>query len=100
MRRDKPKTIEVMPPINYQSKEDFSKEAGRPRRFTTRPVWRDWLLGAVLLGIGFSIISSMNDRPTKVFSYLMMTLGGVMLAGALIHGLGVMFGLWERDDIR
>ena len=72
----------------------------RSRRFTTRPFWRDWVLGGVLLGIGFAVTPSFHDPRTGLPSIVLMAAGAIILLAALTHAVGVSCGLWERDDIR
>jgi hypothetical protein len=66
--------------------------------FTSRPLWRDWLVGYVLVGVGFAIFPSQNGPQIKPVAYGLMLLGGLVLLAALIHVMGTL--LRQRKTIK
>ncbi len=56
----------------------FASRQHRP--FTSRPFWRDWLVGCVLFGLGW--VCYLGSRAV---AYLLVVLGTAILLAALAH---------------
>lgn len=59
----------------------------RPNRFTSRPVWRDYLVAYVLMGVGFTLAApGLAIRPV---GYVMLAVGIVVFCLAAGWSIGM-----------